>query len=166
MGDYAGFVNNYGGTIAKGVGTAVDAYGQYQVGKDRRTIAKANSQLAEQDAQEVIRRSGADQVRLQQQKRQLIGSQETAIAFNNVTQSGSALDLLSDTEKLFERDANTVRNDAARQAWGIKSQAAIESNAANRTAKNQNAAALSTLATGGIETYDAYQRAKKRKLEP
>jgi hypothetical protein len=163
VGSFANIVNQYGGTIAQGVGTATEAYGRVQIGKQQQAIARVNADLARQDAQEVIAQSGRDQVRLDRQRKQVIGSQQAAIASNNVTTSGTALDLLSDTDAIYSADAATLRNNAARQAWGLQTEAQLDSFAGSASRRNANAGALRTIATGGLETTDSYLRAKKRK---
>jgi hypothetical protein len=37
--------------------------------------------------------------------------------------SGTPLNLLSDTAQIGEEDAQTIRNNAAREAWGYRNQA-------------------------------------------
>lgn len=162
MGNISTFMSQYGGTISQGIGTATQAYGEHQIGKDRQAISRANADLARINARDVIVRSGEDQTQLQRDKRRLIGAQVSAIGANNVTQSGSALDILADTEKQVARDQLTMRNNAARQAWALESEAKLESFAGATTRRNQSAKALGTLATGGMATYDSYEKAKAR----
>lgn len=162
MGDYAGMINQYGGAAAQGVGTLTNVYSQYQGGKDQQAISRANAELARSDAADVLRRGGEEQQRLARSKRQLIGSQQAAIGANNVAMSGSALDMLADTETMFARDAATVRNDAARQAWGLKVEADMQSYSGEVARKNQTTQAFSTLATGGLESYASYKKAKEQ----
>lgn len=55
----------------------------------------------------------------------LLSDQRASLAANgmDVTDSGSALDLLATTKFLGSQDVNTIQNNAARQAWGYDVQA-------------------------------------------
>jgi hypothetical protein len=163
MGDYANLINQYGGTAARGIGTVATAVGTYQAGKQQQQIARANADLARADATEVIAASGRDQVRLERQRRQVSGQQQVAIGANNVTQSGSALDALATTDAIYAEDAQTIRNNAARRAWGLNVEADLDSYAGTVARSTGTTRALTTLATGGIDTLDSYRQAKKRK---
>jgi hypothetical protein len=56
---------------------------------------------------------------------QLKGTQTARMAANGVAlDSGSALDVLTSTDVMGEADANTIRDNAGKEAYGYKSQAA------------------------------------------
>lgn len=58
-----------------------------------------------------------------QQTAQMIGTERAALSAGGVdTSSGSPVRLQSDTTKLGEQDALTIRNNAARTAYGFQTQ--------------------------------------------
>ena len=74
---------------------------------------------------------------------QLIGSQRAALASQGGdVDSGSPLDIQSDTARAGEFDAQTIRNNAAQQAYGYRLQAANAAGDAGR----YSASAANTMA--------------------
>lgn len=119
------------GLALSAIGTGVAMYGQMQqadaasaAAKYQAQVAANNATIAKQNADATIE---AGKVAEQQQRMKtaaLIGSQRAAMAANGVRlDSGSALDIQSDTATMGELDALTVRNNAARQAWAYEAQA-------------------------------------------
>lgn len=116
-------------------GTAMSAIGQGQAASAQ---AAAQSQAASYQAQvarnaQTVANWNADNARKvgiinedqQRQKTGLIsGAQKAALAAQggDVT-SGSAVDILGDTARAGEMDAQTIRSNAARTAWGYQVQA-------------------------------------------
>lgn len=84
---------------------------------------------------------------------QLKGQQLNAFAKNGVeTDSGSALDTLSDTAMIGELEALTIRNNAEREAYGYKVQGMNYSASAanNRTAASTAKSSANTAAFGSV----------------
>lgn len=90
---------------------------RYQAG-----VARNNATMAEYAAADAIARGGEAANRSNQQYRQLRGRQVAAMAANGIDigGSGSALNILEDTDVMASIDATTIRNNAARQAWGYQ----------------------------------------------
>jgi hypothetical protein len=117
----AGLVTSIAGTMA-GVGGQIlqgrQAAGQasYQA-----TIASNNAILAKRNAAAALE---AGSVREQAKRREtagLIGAQRAAYAAHGVDVNvGSPVDVQASTAKLGELDALTIRNNAAREAYGYK----------------------------------------------
>lgn len=90
---------------------------QAQVMANNQTIAQRNADAALQAGQ-------AAEQQQRQKTAAMIASQRAALAANGVDlSSGSALDLQADTATLGELNAQTVRNNAERHAWGYVAQA-------------------------------------------
>ena len=88
----------------------------YQAG-----VARNNATMADYAAKDAIERGGEAANRSNQQYRQLRGKQVVAMAANGIDiGEGSALSILEDTDMLASIDATTIRNNAARQAWGYR----------------------------------------------
>ncbi len=88
-------------------------------------LARNNQMIAEWNAQRALQQG---QVAEQQQRfktSQVIGSQRAALASQGSdVNSGSPLDIVGDSARAGEFDAQTIRNNAAMQAYGFRVQAA------------------------------------------
>lgn len=120
-------------------------------GANEAAILERNAGYARQDAQEASRTGDVAAIRLGQQTRQLQGQQRAAAASQGLDVSyGTPADIVAETGRLGALDALTIRNNAARQAFGYDAQAAgYEAGAGNarRTSRFQG---RQTLATGGV----------------
>ncbi len=126
---------------------------RYQADVDRN-----NSIIQEMLAKDAIERGKTEERMHRIKIGQLKGQQLNAFAKNGVeTDSGSALDVLSDTAMIGELEALTIRNNAEREAYGYKVQgmnysasAANNRNAASTAKSSANMAAMtSALSTAG-----------------
>lgn len=112
------------------VGTAMSAYGakqqadaQAQAAQYQAQVALNNQKIAGQYAQQAIADGENKVAAKQEQTSQMIGSQRAAMAANGVQlDSGSPLRLQEDTARLGNVDALTIRNNAAREAYGYQLQ--------------------------------------------
>lgn len=126
---------------------------RYQADVDRN-----NSIIQERLAKDAIERGKTEEKMHRIKIGQLKGQQINAFAKNGVeTDSGSPLDVLSDTAMIGELEALTIRNNAEREAYGYKVQgmnysasAANNRTAASTAKSSANTAALtSVLSTAG-----------------
>jgi len=150
-------VSNY--SSAFGVG--LQAYGAYQKSAATKTaydmqaqVEQSNAAYAEQQARDALDR-GQEAVRNKRlETRQLKGTQRATLAANGVDLSqGSALNILTDTDLMGAHDAEVLRMNAAREAYGHEVQAGNDrANAAlygyRSSAENPALAAGTTLLTG------------------
>lgn len=132
---------------------------------------KASAQAQEEQAAENAKAAGTqarntelsaqvEEDRRRQLTRQQLGTQRSILAANNLDMStGSALEILGDTAAIGEQDALTIRANAAREAWGYRTQAVDYTNQgamARATGKNQvrgtylTTAASMTQQAGGL----------------
>lgn len=108
-------VSAYGAYRQGQAQSAADAY-QAQVARNNQIVAGQYAQQATQDGENKVAAK-------QEQTAQMIGAQRAAMAANGVDlDSGSPLRVQQDTAKLGEVDAMTIRNNAAREAYGYQLQ--------------------------------------------
>lgn len=105
-------------------GTAMNAVGQIKAGNKAKEAGEQSGQILEARARDA-RAIGADEEsRYRASVRGLIGSQRAGFAAQGVdVGSGSAVDVQADAAYLGELDALTIRNNAAREAWGYEVEA-------------------------------------------
>jgi hypothetical protein len=122
---------------------------EYQAAVDRN-----NAQLDEYRAKDSLER-GAIEVNKQQLKTgQLKGTQRAALAARGLAlDDGSALNILADTDYMGQVDADTIADNAAREAWAYRESA--KGNRSNASMRESRAAsespfrsAANTLLTG------------------
>lgn len=126
--------------------TAVSAYGsaqtQKQTAKYQAAVAENNQKAAEWQAQDAVQRGNAAADQARRKGTQTLGSQRAAMAAAGLDIStGSALSILEDTDYFNQVDQATIRDNAAREAWGYKVQAnnsAASAQMYNSTASNIN----------------------------
>lgn len=112
--------------------TALSAYGQYQQGQQAEATANYNAKVAERDAQnkeiaatDAVRRGQLAEDQQRQKTRQILASQRVGLAAGGDDLSDiSTQSIFGDTAAAGELDALTIRSNAAREAWGLKNDAA------------------------------------------
>ncbi len=113
----------------------------------------SNRKLAEFQAQEAIDAGDREVNKIKSYQRKIIGSQQVSLAAQGLDiTSGSALALQDETNYFAERDIQTTKINAWKEAWGIKikaEQMGLEGKLADMTTKNQ---INSTYLTGGLQT--------------
>ena len=116
-----------GAALAALAGSAVAAAGSaYQQSAAARAqakfqsgMARNNQTMAEYAAADAVERGGEAAARASAEARRLRGAQTTRMAAAGLDlTSGSPLSILEDTDFFSQQDAQTIRNNAARQAWG------------------------------------------------
>jgi hypothetical protein len=100
-------------------GTA--AYGQVQQGKYQQEIADQNAKYQEDSAALALQRGSYEAGVSRMQTSQQIAEARAAGGGSGIEMTnGSALDAISDARMLNELDVQTIKNNAAREAWGYK----------------------------------------------
>lgn len=113
------------GMATQAIGTGMSAYGKMKAGSEAHKLGELNAGIAEWQAEDALRRGRIAEKRMRQETEKTIGSQRVALANQGVDiNKGSALDVVADAAYLGELDALTIRNNAAKEAWGYKVQAA------------------------------------------
>lgn len=136
---------------------AFSAYQQSQAQKAsydyQAQVARNNAITAEWQAQDALKRGEIAEEQQRRRTAMLKGSQTARLAANGLDISeGSALNILSDTDWMGEQDALTVRDNAAREAWGYRQQGQNSMSNANMLksradAENQLLAGATSLMT-------------------
>jgi hypothetical protein len=122
-----GFVVAAAPYIATGTaaaGAAYSAYAQYQAGRYSQQVGQVNAELARRAAADATIRGNNEEAALRERNNRLMGAQRAAYAASGVDlASGTPLDVLSSSAGVGELEALTVRNNAAREAYGYTAQA-------------------------------------------
>lgn len=106
----------------------ISAYGMYQQGQSQKALGEYNAKVSEnnaivqqQAAEDARRRGDIAEDAQRRQTRQMLAAQRAAIgAQGGVLTDQSTEAILADTAQFGELDALTVRNNAAREAWGLE----------------------------------------------
>lgn len=124
--------------IMEGIGTGISFFSQRKQGQAAAAAGAAqrraaesgaelqdfNAKIADMQAQDAIERGAETESRYRTQVRGAIGTQRAGLAAQGVKVGfGSAVDVQADAAYLGELDALSIRNNAAREAWGYKMQA-------------------------------------------
>lgn len=159
-----------------GIGETYAAYrrsaGERQGYEYQSQVARNNAKVAEWQAQDAISRGVAAKQAIQVKKAGVYGAQRAAFASRNVAlDEGSALHILTDTLFLGARDENLAEDNAAKEAWALRNQAAgYESNAqflANRAAQqNPFLDAAGTALTAGGRVASSWYTMRTRTISP
>jgi hypothetical protein len=118
-------------TVASVAGMGMSAYGAYSNSKSSKAaygaqaqVNRNNAQIAGWQAEDALKRGDKDAMRVKTKANRLKGAQRAGFGANGVDMStGSALQILSDTEYFGEVDATTVKNNAEKEAWALRNQA-------------------------------------------
>lgn len=106
------------------ISTLFGAYGQHKAGKVNQKLMEYNARVAEYQAEDAVKRGVVAESRRRDETSKVIGAQRVSLARQGVDiNEGSALLLQEDAAALGELDALTIRNNAAREAWGLRVQA-------------------------------------------
>lgn len=139
-------------------GSIFSAFGASKAKKAARRQAKAEAAVANAQADDALARGNFDEERYLRQVAQVVGRQRAVIGASNVKRSGTALDLLSDTAQIGAQDALTIRNNAAREAWGYRMKASEASRYGRARVDELNQQIGSTLLTGAAQAYGLWKK--------
>ena len=150
-----------GSAVLSGAGKIVGARATAKAGRD-------NQRYANKVADDVIARGEEDVTRYGMDLSRVLGAQRTIIGAGqglDVNQ-GSAAQLRDQTEKFGEMDKATIRLNAAREAWGIRTQAKINRREANAQALGGYLDGAGTLLGGAVNAWSRYKATRGPKLAP
>jgi len=117
--------------ILQAAGAGASAFGAYQNAKAERgslnyqaQVASNNATLAEQQAHIALENGVTAEQNQRLRNAATYSSQRTSLAANGVAlDEGSPAEVLATTKYIGERDALTIRDNAAREGWGYDTQA-------------------------------------------
>jgi hypothetical protein len=132
--------------------TASQFQSEKQQGRYQKSIADANARLLNLRSEDAIRRGYEDASLVRRRAERMAGSQRAAMAAQGIDiGSGSAADVLTETDRMGAMDELTAKNNAWREAWGYRVESANET-ARGRFAKLAAKNAMrNTLLTGGLQ---------------
>lgn len=109
--------------ISTALGGLASAGAAAQAGEEDAQAAEQNARNAGLLASDAIQRGEQEGGRIRMMASRMIGEQKVAFAASGVDSStGSARELQGDTRMMSELDALTARNNAAREAYGLRLQ--------------------------------------------
>jgi hypothetical protein len=134
-------------------------------GRFENDVAERNAQLAERQGRDAIGLGDLEARRLGGQTDQAISTERAATAGQNVDVSGGSAAAVRASQQLVGNvDELTIRNNAARQAWGYDVEAANQRMngrlallAGENEAAGERLASVSTLLSGASSLYGLYK---------
>jgi hypothetical protein len=140
-------INAVGGLIS----SRSQAEGQQLTADAQARALEANARIRGLQAEDAIRRGEKQVVKAQQSAKRLLGSQRAALGAQGIDiESGSALDIQEETAELGATDVMELRNNAWREAWGFKAEAADLRSRADVARLTGRVRSRSTILTGGV----------------
>ncbi len=139
-------------------------------GNYKRDQILMNARFADMQAEDAIARGDKAASTQTKQVKQMVGSQRAALAAQGIDiNSGSARDVISDTESMGALDRLQIKSNAWREAWGYKVQAVDQRSQASMTSIGARAQAGNTLLTGGMKALgyaaEAYGKLPAREVK-
>jgi hypothetical protein len=146
--------------------SAASAQGQYA-----KAVDYENARLSDLEAKDATDRGQLDAQRQGLATRQAVGSSRAALAAQGVdVSSGSAADVQASESASGALDELTIRNNAAREAWGYTVQGVqqrregdVAAITGDMTASGLRAQSWSDLLSGAAQTYGIYQNSRDTK---
>lgn len=152
-------------------GAGMSAAGSYYSARNdqlnlglRADLADTNARIAELGAQSALAQGAREEQKSRLQTAQLKSAQRTAMAANGIDLGeGTAAQVLTATDLMGEIDAQTIQANAARSAWGYRTQAvdaknqALISRAGAKSISPVSGAAASLLGSAGSVAQSWYQ---------
>ena len=135
------------GSVA--LGTGISAASAYDAGETNNALAKHNAAIGEIQARDALHRGQEHILDVREASETLKGSQRAGFATQNVqVGTGSAAIIQAETDYIAELEVNTIKNNAAMEAWGHRV-GAETTRARGELARNQGRGqAVGTLLSG------------------
>lgn len=119
------------GATAFVAGMGAKAIGAYNSAQAQKSSYRTNAMLAGEQAGQAITAGQTREESSLLRTAQTYGEQRASMAANGVDLGqGSATDVLATTKFIGDRDAAAIQDNALREAWGYKTQSAIDNSAA------------------------------------
>ena len=111
-------------------------------------VARNNQITADRLATDATERGRVEEDRQRLRTRALLGTQTAILAGQGTDLAGSPTDILGDTAAAGETDALAIRSNAAREAWGHRTNGVEFGNEASRSFNRQASSVTSVLDVG------------------
>ncbi len=173
MGDYAALALSAFSTTQNVMGAQRQASAASAAGRYTQSVDNENARLMDLQATDATARGQLEEQRQRLSTRQNIGASRAALAAQGVdVSSGSAADVQASEAGVGEMDALTIRNNAAREAWGYKvgainerQQGTLAAAEGDMAASGYRAQSWSALLGGAAQTYGIYQKMQNAKQD-
>lgn len=151
MGDMSGLGSIFSG-FSEGTSAIVQGAAASNAASAQESLYNTNAKFAELAADDAIKRGDKMVKQVKEAGKRTVGAQRARLAAQGIeVDSGSAQEIQEETAMITAEDAMTVKNNAWREAWGFKVEAA-EATARGRFARVAGDAAYSSsLVTGGLK---------------
>ena len=138
-----------------GAGTISSAMGAAKEAEAAQNAALFNSQVAEMQARDAANRGQRTVDSIRQKGNQVKGSQKAQLASSGVLlDSGTALQILSQTDKMIDLDVDLAFENADKEAQGFRTQSIFEQNKADSISPSM--AGFTSLLGGATQMTSAY----------
>ncbi len=125
------------------------------------TSVDFNTRLAALQANDAIRRGNVSAQQAMAQTKGVVGRARAGLAASGVQlDSGSAAQIQEQDSTIGALDAQIIRNNAAREAWGITTENTLTGLGQKQRANAERAQSYATLATGAARTYGIFAKSK------
>jgi hypothetical protein len=154
--------------IASVAGAGLKAFGQVKAGNAESDVANYNASVADMQATDALERGEVNAAIRGRTTKKIIGASRAGMAAQNVDiSSGSAADVQGDAAYLGALDVATIKNNAAREAWGYRVQAVDYRNRGRIALQTGQMRAGRTLLTAGSQILlQQYGMVGKDRLAP
>lgn len=161
MGATAGITAQAVGVVGKAYASIEQTNATRAALKAQASVDDANAQIGEWQAADALQRGQRAEQTVRQRTAGLKGTQRAGFAANGVTlDSGSVLDVLTATDYMGERDAQTARINAEKEAWAYRVGATNNRNEARLlgSVKPGSGSAIGSLLTGAGQVAKSWYR--------
>lgn len=135
-------------------GTAVSVIGAIKQGEAESLAAQRRAGIDEQNAGIVQQQAEATALVHKENSKRAIGATMAAYGASGITQDGTALDVLSNSAQVAERDRQTILYKGRMNALGYETDAQLERQTADNAKTQSYYKASAALLTGGSKLYD------------
>lgn len=133
-------------------GTAMQAYGQYQAGKDAKKAADYNAQIMERNAKAAEEKAAYEAEAEASRLRRVIGSQRAAAGASGYQMTGSILDLQEDTTIQGTMEQMAILYGGQLQKQNFEAEAAGSRFQGQAAYRQGVTGAMGTLLSGGAQS--------------
>jgi hypothetical protein len=134
----------------------MDAAADYETGKTRSLLFRANASTAAQQAQSEREAGAYGEQMVRMRGASLQGQQIAQIGASNLQQAGSPSQVVASSAMVNEMDALQTRNNAMRKAWGFEVQAQSDTFQAKQARRGGIMSGVGSILSGGAKAYDQY----------
>jgi hypothetical protein len=145
-----------GSMILGGIGSVAEANAQKKAGAYNAKIHRTNAAIKRKMAKDALQRGDTTEARHRMDVADLKADQRARMLAGGQTLTGSNSAILDDTAFYGEMDALTIRQNAAREAWGHNVEAENYMMQADLAEMGGNNAATSTIITGAAQVGQQY----------